>query len=258
MCYVKKAIAKINGRYTDEQQEMVLSIFLIALVCIAILGIHVELLWEHYTNTSPYHDLRSDNWAYGTMMEMVDLGYYKEGWREGYIVPDAGVDYAGYFEMMTDFFWDDSYGSKEEFCARLGSGTSLEYYTKEFGYDTALCIYPTRYDAAKIMFNYLLMADLVELVPGGPKYMLTDITPVAENSNDKDVLKECPFRYRSAVAAVQTLNIMGSAGTKGFDGEDEMDRAQTAVVMQRMREYVKKHTTDSPDAASVSVVVGAN
>lgn len=178
-----------------------------------------------------FTDVPSSHWASSSITEMADKGIMS-GIGNNLFAPSNTLTGAEFVTMIVRHFYEDKLGTEgekwySEFMAvaekeGILAGTSI----------TAEDVI-NRYDMAQLMYNVLK-------AEGITTSSLSDTSKVADWS-------AVPSTYRDAVSVCYNMGMLSGIDSKGtFNGNGVMDRAQAAVVMDRLLEVCSGGTPSTP------------
>ena len=178
-----------------------------------------------------FTDVPDSHWASSSISEMADKGIMS-GIGNNLFAPSNTLTGAEFVTMIVRHFYEDKLGTEgekwySEFMAvaekeGILAGTSI----------TAEDVI-NRYDMAQLMYN-VLRAKGISTTP------LPDTSKVADWS-------AVPSTYRDAVSVCYNMGMLSGIDSKGtFNGNGKMDRAQAAVVMDRLLEVCSGGTPSTP------------
>lgn len=187
-----------------------------------------------------FTDVPSNHWASSSISEMADKGIMS-GIGNNLFAPSNTLTGAEFVTMIVRHFYEDKLGTEgekwySEFMAvaekeGILAGTSI----------TAEDVI-NRYDMAQLMYN-VLRAKGISTTP------LPDTSKVADWS-------AVPSTYRDAVSVCYNMGMLSGIDSKGtFNGNGKMDRAQAAVVMDRLLEVCSGGTPSTPEKPAGSLTL---
>lgn len=178
-----------------------------------------------------FTDVPSSHWAHTSISEMADKGIMS-GVGNNKFAPDTTLTGAQFVTMIVRHFYED----------KLGDGGDKWYsafmdVAEQAGIlaDTSITAEGVinRYDMAQLMYN-VLKAENISSTP------LPDTSKVADWAS-------VPATYRDAVSVCYNMGMLSGVDSKGtFNGNGKMDRAQAAVVMDRLLEVCSGGTPTTP------------
>ena len=178
-----------------------------------------------------FTDVPDSHWASSSITEMADKGIMS-GIGNNLFAPSNTLTGAEFVTMIVRHFYEDKLGTEgekwySEFMdaakrANILTGTNI---TAEGTIN--------RYDMAQLMYNVLK-------AEGITTSSLSDTSKVADWS-------AVPSNYRDAVSVCYNMGMLTGVDSKGtFNGTGVMDRAQAAVVMDRLLEVCSGGTPSTP------------
>ena len=187
-----------------------------------------------------FTDVPDSHWASSSITEMADKGIMS-GIGNNLFAPSQQLSNAEFVTMLVRQFYSDKLGTEgekwySEFMAvaekeGILAGTSI----------TAEDVI-NRYDMAQLMYN-VLRAKGISTTP------LPDTSKVADWS-------AVPSTYRDAVSVCYNMGMLSGIDSKGtFNGNGKMDRAQAAVVMDRLLEVCSGGTPSTPEKPAGSLTL---
>lgn len=187
-----------------------------------------------------FTDVPDSHWASSSITEMADKGIMS-GIGNNLFAPSNTLTGAEFVTMIVRHFYEDKLGAGgekwySEFMAvaekeGILAGTSI----------TAEDVI-NRYDMAQLMYN-VLRAKGISTTP------LPDTSKVADWS-------AVPSTYRDAVSVCYNMGMLSGIDSKGtFNGNGKMDRAQAAVVMDRLLEVCSGGTPSTPEKPAGSLTL---
>ena len=178
-----------------------------------------------------FTDVPSSHWAHASISEMADKGIMS-GVGNNKFAPDTTLTGAQFVTMIVRHFYENKlgdggdkwYSAFMDVAEKEGilAGTSI----------TAEGVI-NRYDMAQLMYN-VLKAEGISTTP------LPDTSKVADWAS-------VPSTYQDAVSVCYNMGMLSGVDSKGtFNGNGKMDRAQAAVVMDRLIEVCGGDTPTTP------------
>lgn len=178
-----------------------------------------------------FTDVPSSHWAHTSISEMADKGIMS-GVGNNKFAPDTTLTGAQFVTMIVRHFYENKlgdggdkwYSAFMDVAEKEGilAGTSI----------TAEGVI-NRYDMAQLMYN-VLKAENISTTP------LSDTSKVGDWSS-------VPNAYQDAVSVCYNMGMLSGVDSKGtFNGNGKMDRAQAAVVMDRLIEVCGGDTPTTP------------
>ena len=187
-----------------------------------------------------FTDVPDSHWASSSITEMADKGIMS-GIGNNLFAPSNTLTGAEFVTMIVRHFYEDKLGAGgekwySEFMAvaekeGILAGTSI----------TAEDVI-NRYDMAQLMYNVLK-------AEGITTSSLSDTSKVADWS-------AVPSNYRDAVSVCYNMGMLSGVDNNGtFNGTGVMDRAQAAVVMDRLLEVCSGGTPSTPEKPAGSLTL---
>ena len=187
-----------------------------------------------------FTDVPDSHWASSSITEMADKGIMS-GIGNNLFAPSNTLTGAEFVTMIVRHFYEDKLGAGgekwySEFMAvaekeGILAGTSI----------TAEDVI-NRYDMAQLMYNVLK-------AEGITTSSLSDTSKVADWS-------AVPSTYRDAVSVCYNMGMLSGIDSKGTsNGTGVMDRAQAAVVMDRLLEVCSGGTPSTPEKPAGSLTL---
>lgn len=187
-----------------------------------------------------FTDVPDSHWASSSITEMADKGIMS-GIGNNLFAPSNTLTGAEFVTMIVRHFYEDKLGAGgekwySEFMAvaekeGILAGTSI----------TAEDVI-NRYDMAQLMYNVLK-------AEGITTSSLSDTSKVADWSS-------VPSNYRDAVSVCYNMGMLSGVDNNGtFNGTGVMDRAQAAVVMDRLLEVCSGGTPSTPEKPAGSLTL---
>lgn len=187
-----------------------------------------------------FTDVPDSHWASSSITEMADKGIMS-GIGNNLFAPSNTLTGAEFVTMIVRHFYEDKLGAGgekwySEFMAvaekeGILAGTSI----------TAEDVI-NRYDMAQLMYNVLK-------AEGITTSSLSDTSKVADWAS-------VPSIYRDAVSVCYNMGMLTGVDNKGtFNGTGVMDRAQAAVVMDRLLEVCSGGTPSTPEKPAGSLTL---
>lgn len=190
-----------------------------------------------YTNPS-FPDVPKSHWSYIYVEKAREKGWIN-GDDRGYFLPNDNVTYAQMCVMVVKAFFSDDFaaytGSSSPWyapytsvAAQVGllNGTSIEKDVLDAGKVNTPC---SRMEMALIVYNAMSAS-------GGKMPSSAEVEAAAMKTSD--IAYYFP-PYTKAIAATKAAGIINGVDDKGtFSGRENMTRAQAAVVMIKLDEYL--------------------
>ena len=183
-----------------------------------------------------FTDVPSSHWASSSITEMADKGIMS-GIGNNLFAPSQQLSNAEFITMLVRQFYSDKLGTEggtwyAPFMAAANSVNILAGTNVGSNENLATSTI-NRYDMAQLMYN-ILKAQGVTTTP------LSDTSKVADWAS-------VPSTYRDAVSVCYNMGMLSGTDNKGtFNGTGVMDRAQAAVVMDRLLEVCSGGTPSTP------------
>lgn len=171
-----------------------------------------------------FSDVPADHWASASITEMADRGIMS-GVGNNLFAPSQQLSNAEFITMLVRQFYEDKLGTGggtwyAPFMAAAKSANILTGTNVDSNEGLATSTI-NRYDMAQLMYN-------VMKAQGITTSSLSDTSKVADWAS-------VPSNYRDAVSVCYNMGMLTGVDSKGtFDGSGVMDRAQAAVVMDRL------------------------
>lgn len=187
-----------------------------------------------------FTDVPSSHWASTSISEMADKGIMS-GIGNNLFAPSQQLSNAEFITMLVRQFYSDKMGAEGStwyvpFMAAAKSANILAG-TSVGSNDGLATSTINRYDMAQLMYN-VLKAEGINTTP------LPDTSKVADWSS-------VPSTYQGAVSVCYNMGMLTGVDNKGtFNGTGIMDRAQAAVVMNRLLEVCSGGTPSTPSTPS--------
>lgn len=178
-----------------------------------------------------FTDVPSSHWAHASISEMAEQGIMS-GVGNNKFAPDTTLTGAQFVTMIVRHFYENKLGGGGDkwYSAFMAvaekegilAGTSI----------TAEGVI-NRYDMAQLMYNVLRAEGI-------------SATPLPDTSNVAD-WASVTSTYQDAVSVCYNMGMLSGVDSKGtFNGNGKMDRAQAAVVMDRLIEVCGGDTPSIP------------
>lgn len=183
-----------------------------------------------------FTDVPSSHWAHASISEMAEQGIMS-GVGNNKFAPDTTLTGAQFVTMIVRHFYENKLGGGGDkwYSAFMAvaekegilAGTSI----------TAEGVI-NRYDMAQLMYNVLRAEGI-------------SATPLPDTSNVAD-WASVPSTYQDAVSVCYNMGMLSGVDSKGtFNGNGKMDRAQAAVVMDRLLEVCSGSTPSTPTVPEI-------
>lgn len=183
-----------------------------------------------------FSDVPDSHWASSSITEMADKGIMS-GIGNNLFAPSQQLSNAEFITMLVRQFYSDKLGTEGStwyapFMAAAKSANILAGTNVGSNENLATSTI-NRYDMAQLMYNVLK-------AEGITTSSLSDTSKVADWS-------AVPSNYRDAVSVCYNMGMLTGVDSKGtFNGTGVMDRAQAAVVMDRLLEVCSSGTPSTP------------
>ena len=183
-----------------------------------------------------FTDVPSNHWASSSITEMADKGIMS-GIGNNLFAPSQQLSNAEFITMLVRQFYSDKLGAEGStwYAPFMAGAKSANILTgTNVGSNENLATSTiNRYDMAQLMYN-VLKAEGINTTP------LSDTSKVADWAS-------VPSTYQDAVSVCYNMGMLTGVDNKGtFNGTGVMDRAQAAVVMNRLLEVCSGGTTSTP------------
>lgn len=183
-----------------------------------------------------FTDVPSSHWASSSIAEMADKGIMS-GIGNNLFAPSQQLSNAEFITMLVRQFYSDKLGAEGStwYAPFMTAAKSANILTgTNIGSNEGLATSTiNRYDMAQLMYN-VLKAEGISVTP------LPDTSKVADWAS-------VPSTYRDAVSVCYNMGMLSGVDSKGtFNGTGVMDRAQAAVVMDRLLEICSGSTPSTP------------
>lgn len=183
-----------------------------------------------------FTDVPSSHWAHASISEMADKGVVSGTGNNKYS-PNTTVSYAQFATMIVRSFYNDQIGDAGEkwyspYMTAAEKAGVLDG-TKVLGTDSLAEDGICRYEMAQVMYNVMKAKGIQ--IPSN-----VDTSKIADWS-------KIPQEYQQAVSVCYSLGTLSGTDNKGtFNGTGVMDRAQAAVVMDRLLEVCEGTPAPAP------------
>ena len=187
-----------------------------------------------------FTDVPDSHWASSSITEMADKGIMS-GIGNNLFAPSNTLTGAEFVTMIVRHFYEDKLGTEGEkwYSEFMDAAKSANILT---GTNVTAEGTINRYDMAQLMYNVLK-------AEGITTSSLSDTSKVADWS-------AVPSTYRDAVSVCYNMGMLTGVDNKGtFNGTGVMDRAQAAVVMDRLLEVCSGGTPSTPSKPSASLTL---
>ena len=192
-----------------------------------------------------FTDVPDSHWASSSITEMADKGIMS-GIGNNLFAPSQQLSNAEFITMLVRKFYSDKLGTEVGtwYAPFMAAAKSANILTgTNVGSNESLATSTiNRYDMAQLMYNVLK-------AEGITTSSLSDTSKVADWS-------AVPSTYRDAVSVCYNMGMLTGVDNKGtFNGTGVMDRAQAAVVMDRLLEVCSGGTPSTPSKPSGSLTL---
>lgn len=187
-----------------------------------------------------FTDVPSNHWASSSISEMADKGIMS-GIGNNLFAPSNTLTGAEFVTMIVRHFYEDKLGTEGEkwYSEFMDAAKSANILT---GTNVTAEGTINRYDMARLMYNVLK-------AEGITTSSLSDTSKVADWS-------AVPSTYRDAVSVCYNMGMLSGVDSKGtFNGTGVMDRAQAAVVMDRLLDVCSGGTPSTPEKPAGSLTL---
>lgn len=192
-----------------------------------------------------FTDVPDSHWASSSITEMADKGIMS-GIGNNLFAPSNTLTGAEFVTMLVRQFYSDKLGTEggtwyAPFMAAAKSANILTG-TNVGSNENLAASTINRYDMAQLMYNVLK-------AEGITTSSLSDTSKVADWAS-------VPSIYRDAVSVCYNMGMLTGVDNKGtFNGTGVMDRAQAAVVMDRLLEVCSGGTPSTPEKPAGSLTL---
>lgn len=183
-----------------------------------------------------FTDVPSNHWAHASVVEMAEKGVVA-GVGNNLFAPDTTVSYAQFATMIVRSFYNDQIGDAGEkwyspYMTAAEKAGVLDG-TKVLGTDSLAEDGICRYEMAQVMYN-VMKAKGIQIPSNVDTSKISDWSKI-------------PQEYRDAVSVCYNMGMLSGVDNKGtFNGTGIMDRAQAAVVMDRLIEVCSGGMPSTP------------
>lgn len=187
-----------------------------------------------------FTDVPSNHWASSSISEMADKGIMS-GIGNNLFAPSNTLTGAEFVTMIVRHFYEDKLGTEGEkwYSEFMDAAKSANILT---GTNVTAEGTINRYDMAQLMYNVLK-------AEGITTSSLSDTSKVADWAS-------VPSIYRDAVSVCYNMGMLTGVDNKGtFNGTGVMDRAQAAVVMDRLLDVCSGGTPSTPEKPAGSLTL---
>lgn len=183
-----------------------------------------------------FTDVPSSHWASSSISKMADKGIMS-GIGNNKFAPSQQLSNAEFITMLVRQFYSDKLGAEGStwYAPFMAGAKSANILTgTNVGSNEGLATSTiNRYDMAQLMYNVLK-------AEGITTSSLSDTSKVADWAS-------VPATYQDAVSVCYNMGMLSGVDSKGtFNGTGVMDRAQAAVVMNRLLEVCSGGTPSTP------------
>lgn len=192
-----------------------------------------------------FTDVPDSHWASSSITEMADKGIMS-GIGNNLFAPSQQLSNAEFITMLVRQFYSDKLGTEGGtwYAPFMEAAKSANILTgTNVGSNENLATSTiNRYDMAQLMYNVLK-------AEGVTTSSLSDTSKVADWAS-------VPSTYRDAVSVCYNMGMLTGVDNKGtFNGTGVMDRAQAAVVMDRLLEVCSGGTPSTPEKPAGSLTL---
>lgn len=192
-----------------------------------------------------FTDVPDSHWASSSITEMADKGIMS-GIGNNLFAPSQQLSNAEFITMLVRQFYSDKLGTEGStwYAPFMAAAKSANILTgTNVGSNENLATSTiNRYDMAQLMYNVLK-------AEGITTSSLSDTSKVADWAS-------VPSIYRDAVSVCYNMGMLTGVDNKGtFNGTGVMDRAQAAVVMDRLLEVCSGGTPSTPEKPAGSLTL---
>lgn len=187
-----------------------------------------------------FTDVPDSHWAFSSITEMADKGIMS-GIGNNLFAPSQQLSNAEFITMLVRQFYSDKLGTEGGtwYAPFMAAAKSANILT---GTNVTAEGTINRYDMAQLMYNVLK-------AEGITTSSLSDTSKVADWAS-------VPSIYRDAVSVCYNMGMLTGVDNKGtFNGTGVMDRAQAAVVMDRLLEVCSGGTPSTPEKPAGSLTL---
>ncbi len=201
---------------------------------------------------SIFSDVSSDHWAFAPIEKAAAEGVVT-GYADGSFHPDSQVTAAQFCAFLSRSVLADALAEEPEelsrqtralnACLPALAGTSLEtaYQANGEAWGDFVNRPLARYDMAQMLYCLL----------DGRAAVDTEAQETAKNALDD--WGGIPIRYREAVVACYTVNLMRGQTDGRFNGNATVTRAQACVVLARLQDLLRDIPAELAEAAGAPV-----
>lgn len=183
-----------------------------------------------------FTDVPSNHWAHASISEMADKGVVSGTGNNKYS-PNTTVSYAQFATMIVRSFYNDQIGDAGEKWyspyMTVAEKAGVLDGTKVLGTDSLAEAGICRYEMAQVMYN-VMKAKGIQIPSNLDTSKISDWSKI-------------PQEYQGAVSVCYNMGMLSGVDSKGtFNGTGVMDRAQAAVVMDRLLEVCEGTPAPTP------------
>ena len=192
-----------------------------------------------------FSDVPSNHWAATSISKMADKGTMS-GIGNNLFAPSQQLSNAEFITMLVRQFYSDKLGAEGStwYTPFMGAAKSANILTgTSVGSNENLATSTiNRYDMAQLMYNVLR-------AEGITTSSLSDTSKVADWAS-------IPSTYQDAVSVCYNMGMLSGVDNKGtFNGTGNMDRAQAAVVMDRLLDVCEGSAPSTPEKPAGSLTL---
>ncbi len=187
-----------------------------------------------------FTDVPDSHWASSSISKMADKGIMS-GIGNNLFAPSNTLTGAEFVTMIVRHFYEDKLGTEGEkwYSEFMDAAKRANILT---GTNVTAEGTINRYDMAQLMYNVLK-------AEGITTSSLSDTSKVADWAS-------VPSTYQDAVSVCYNMGMLSGVDNKGtFNGTGNMDRAQAAVVMDRLLEVCSGGTPTVPEKPAGSLTL---
>lgn len=183
-----------------------------------------------------FTDVPSNHWAHASISEMADKGVVSGTGNNKYS-PNTTVSYAQFATMIVRSFYNDQIGDAGEKWyspyMTVAEKAGVLDGTKVLGTDSLAEAGICRYEMAQVMYN-VMKAKGIQIPSNLDTSKISDWSKI-------------PQEYQGAVSVCYNMGMLTGVDNRGtFNGTGVMDRAQAAVVMDRLLDVCSGGTPSTP------------
>ena len=218
-------LGELAGLHDKGESETMRKKFISLMLALALcLGLAVPV------SAAGFSDVPASHWAYEQINRAVADGIVG-GYQDGTFRPAAPVSYAAFSLMLARAFYPGELAAYPNGGTEAGEAIMNRHnilrdtsrMSRSSGSDLP------REDMAQCMYNLLL--DKGAKVPPDTEY----VKSIGSMSDFQNINPNC----RRAVMVCYTIGLLGGLGDGSFAPQNSMNRAQAAVVIGRLRDYVQ-------------------